>query len=78
MDLREKFKAWYKAGRIVKIAQGDDNLIVAILGRYDSYFNVGIYKHESDSEEDFNLIELNQRLTKTQALKKYKKIYGEF
>lgn len=80
--LTSEFRKWWKgSGRILKIQQGDDNLI-AVMFRNVKNFSVGIYKQAIDldfpSKKTFKLIEMIERLDLNGAEDKFNRIIKEF
>lgn len=83
MSLQKKFRSWWKGeAKIIRIQQGDDNLIVVIF--YDNemkYYNVGEYvyrKSPSLNQYVFYVVELEKRLTKKEATDKFNRIVKSF
>lgn len=77
-NLQTKFREWYKGReKIVKIQQGDDNLIAVIFYNKDMrYYEVGIYEH---LKKYFRMLEFEERIKNRQeALSKFNKIVREF
>lgn len=80
--LTNKFRRWYKgSGRIIRIQQGDDNLIAVIFKTLNTNdYSVGGYRYGEnvDGKITFNLVELEEKMSKQEALNKFRKIVREF
>ena len=77
-NLKQKFKRWWKGiDKIIKLEQGDDNLIAVIfLNRYMSHYSVGVYKY---TDGEFHMIKVTKSTkSKAIALNKFRKIVREF
>ena len=80
VKLTSEFRRWWKGtARIVRIQQGDDNLIAVIL-RNIKNFTTGVYKKTTSNlpQEKFRLIELNEGLNLNEAKERFNKIVREF
>ena len=78
MALKDEFRKWYSGkNRIVRVQQGDDNLIVAMFfncgkGKYE----IGVYR-QTDSDS-FMLIEKRTDMSRGEATNKFNGVVREF
>jgi len=81
-SLTRKFRKWYKGrGKIIRIQQGDSNLIAVIFFDKDMRdYNVGdyIYRENASGQTTFMFNEIKERLTKQEAINKFNQIVEEF
>jgi len=77
--LTNEFKRWYKGGKVLEIAQGDDNLVVAII--QDSFRRaVGVWERRDTNHrpEKFRLIEITNGLSIEDSKRKFNHTVREF